>query len=131
MEEAFIALLLADSSLDAQVGNRIYWARRPQEIPAMPAIVLFRITGDRDNHMTAASGLVFSRVQCDCYGETYASAKQTARALRDIVNGYNASSGGTDFQGIFIDSERDTNETEADGRHLFRTSIDLDIWHDE
>ena len=130
MEKALRALLRANAGLSALTGV-VDWGLRPQNDSSLPAVVLQRVYGGRDYHLTGASGLVESRVQADCYGETYGSAKGTANALMAIVNAYSATYDGVQFQRISIDSERDTNETEAADRHLFRTSIDLLIWHDE
>tara|TARA_R110000868_G_scaffold291244_2_gene551690 strand:+ start:305 stop:700 length:396 start_codon:yes stop_codon:yes gene_type:complete len=131
MEEAFIGILLADSGLSALVSTRMSWGKRPQNQSDLPAVVLYRITGMRDYNLDGASGLVDSTVQCDCYAETYSSAKATARALMTAINAYDQTSSGVAFQRISIDSERDTNETESNGRYLFRCSVDLSIWHDE
>ena len=132
MEEALVSLLLNDSGLTSRVDNRVYWARRPQDVSALPVITLFRVSAPRDYHMQGASGLVESRVQCDLFGAKYSETKLSARALMAAINGYSGTFSGTQFQRISIENERDTNETESDaGRHLFRTSIDLLIWHDE
>lgn len=132
MEEALVSLLLADASLAALVSTRIYWGKRPQDVSTLPAVILSRVYGGRDYAMSGATGLVESRVQCDCYGASYGATKATARALMTAVNAYSATTGGVHFQRISIDGERDTNETEsAASGYLFRTSIDLLIWHDE
>jgi hypothetical protein len=132
MEEAFPSLLTGASGVTDLVGTRIYWGRRSQSTSALPAIVLTRVSGVRDYHMLDASGLVQSRVQVDCFAESYASAKSTARAVRDAVNSYSGTVGSTVFQHVTIDSERDYDETESGAdRHLFVTSLDLLIWHTE
>lgn len=131
MEEALRSILLGDAGVSAQVGTRVAWGRRPQSDATLPAIVLHKITGIRDYVMSGASGMVESRVQVDCYGTTYAAAKQAARAVMTAVNSYSGTVSGTVFQRISIDGERDTNEADTAGNNLHRTSIDLMIWHDE
>jgi len=131
MEEALVTLLLADGTLSGLVGTRINWGVRPQANSTLPAIVLNRITGVRDYSLDGPTNLISSTVQCDCYGQSYGSAKQAARALMGVVNGYDQTASGVQFQRISIESERDTNETESPGRYLFRCSIDIAIWHDE
>ncbi|MEW7009491.1 tail completion protein gp17 [Lentilitoribacter sp. EG35] len=132
MEEALIALLLADSGLAALVGSRVFIGQRPQNKSDLPAVLLSKVSAPRDYHMAGPSNLIQSRFQCDCYGDDYRSAKLTARALMSVVNGYKGTQSGVVVQLISIDGERDGNETEsAADRHLFRTSIDLLIWHDE
>jgi len=121
MEEALTALLATVA------GGRRYWMLAPQAA-ARPHVVLTRITGIRDYHAQGASGLVESRVQADCYGDTYTAAKGIARDIRNAVSGHRAGI----FKGIFIDSERDLPVSDAgEVNHLFRVSLDLIIHHGE
>ena len=132
MEEALRALLLANSGVTDLVSTRVNIGRRPQDVSDLPAIILRKVSAPRDYHFTGATDLIESRFQCDCYGKTYSSAKLTARALMAAVNAYSGTQSGVTIQRISIDSERDNNETESGAdRHLFNTSIDLLIWHDE
>lgn len=122
MEEALTALLAPVA------GERRYWGRKPQSDPARPYVVMQRIDGVRDYHMKGASGYVASRVQIDCYGETYTSTKATARAVRDTLSGYR----GGIIQGIFLDGERDLPAADAgEVTNLFRTSLDFMVHHKE
>jgi hypothetical protein len=121
MEEALTALLANVA------GGRRHWVRAPQNV-TKPFIVLNRVSGGRDYHMQGPSGFVTSRVQCDIYGETYTSAKTTARALVAAVSGHR----GPLIQGVFIDAERDLPaEDSGTVKNLFRVSIDLNITHSE
>lgn len=132
MEEALVDLLLADAGVAAAAGNRVWWNRAPQGRVETPYVVLRRISGQRDYHMAAPSGLVESRVQFDSYGKDYAAAKTTARAVQAVVSGYRGTAGGTVFQGIFIDTERDLPDAETPGAvdRLHAVSFDATIWHD-
>jgi hypothetical protein len=88
------------------------------------------ITAPRDYHSTGASGLRETRVQVDCWAETYAKAKGIARAVEAVVSGYSGTVGGVWFQGIFIDTERDDDTGNAgDGVTRYRTMLDLSVWH--
>lgn len=127
MEEALVAYLLADTSLAALVGARIHWVRSPQGTVS-PRIVLYRIAGARDMRMKGPTGLVASRVQCDCIGTSYGSAKATARALEARLSGYSGTRSNVVFQGAFLVGERDDFfDTETPDK-LFRTSLDFNIW---
>lgn len=128
MEEALVAFLLADAALDALVGNRIYWVRRPQDEEALPTVVLTKISHNADYHMTAPSGLFQTRLQVDCWGETFASVTNTARAVKNILSGASFTQSGIDFQGCFLDNERQLFEDEEPTR-LHRISMDFIIWH--
>ena len=126
MESALIAKLLATAGVTALVGQRINWSRRPQGA-ALPAIVLHRVSGLPDVHHAGASGLVVSRVQVDCWGEAYGSAKAVARAVQSAITAQTFTQGATRFDVILIDSERDDSTDET--TPLFRTSLDLMIHH--
>lgn len=128
MEESLAAYLLASAGLAALVAARIYWVRNPQA-GANPHVLLTRISGVRDTTFKGASGIVESRVQADCYGLTYASAKGVARAVEARLSGVKATQGSTIFDGCFLVGERDTFEDAATPDKLFRTSLDFMIWH--
>lgn len=137
MEEDFRTLLLTGGGspppLAGLVGTRVYWNERPQAT-ALPSVTLTRITGIPQYEMSAVSGLVMSRVQVDCWGQTYAAAKGVARAIKAAASGFRGTAGGTVFQGAFVDAERDmelepTIDNAAERFH--RVSLDFLIWHDE
>lgn len=130
MEEALRALLLSSADVQAAVSMRVSWVRRSRNSSELPAVVLTLISYEPDYVMTGPSGLIKSRVQADIYGQSAGEAKLTARALISVLNGYSGTKNNITFQRISIDSVRDFNEVEsAADRYLFRTSIDLLIWH--
>lgn len=121
MEQALTNLLAA-------VAHRRFWGRAPQAAPQRPYVVLSRISGVRGYHNRGADGLVASRVQIDCYGDTYISAHNTGNAIIATLSGYR---GGT-IQAVFIDSQRDlTGIDGSDPNELFRMSIDVIVHHSE
>ncbi len=131
MEKALIGFMLTDTALAALVGNRIDWQKRPQG-DALPSISLQRVSGGRDYSMQGATGLVQSRVQIDCWGETYVSTLDVARAVRDLLSGIRRNIGNLQLQGAFIDSERHDFEKEGNAAEGFhRISMDFQIWHSE
>jgi hypothetical protein len=126
MEAALIAKLLASTAVTNLVSVRINWSRRPQGA-ALPCIVLQRVSGLPDVHHAGASGLVVSRVQVDCWGASYGSAKAVARAVETAITAQTFTQGATRFDVILIDSERDDSTDET--TPLFRTSLDLMVHH--
>lgn len=123
MEAALLAKLLATAGVTALVGTRVNWSRRPQA-EVLPALVLNKIDGIPDVHHGGNSGLVVSRVQADCWGATYGSAKALANAVKAIT-AQTFTQGAVRFDCILIDSERDSTTDET--TPLFRTSLDLMI----
>lgn len=130
MEEALRAYLLGSSGLTALVSTRVQWGVLAQSM-AYPAVVLTRIDGLPDYAMDGPTGLVSSRVQADCWGETYASVKAVARQVKARISGVDATQSGVVLRGGFIEGERDSFEVGAGAADLFRVSLDFIIWHSE
>jgi hypothetical protein len=124
MEAALIARLLATAGVTALVSTRINWKRRPQAEP-LPAIVLHVVSRIPDVTHGGRSGLIVSRVQVDCWGATFGSAKAVARAVENALTAQTFTQGSVRFDAILIDSERD--DTTDETTPLFRTSLDLMI----
>ena len=125
METALLAKLLATAGVTALVSTRINWARRPQGEP-LPCIVLHRIDGSPDVHHGGASGLLDSRVQVDCWGASYKTAKAIARAVEAAVTAQTFTQGAVRFDVILLVDERDSTFDEKPDT-LFRTSLDLTV----
>lgn len=130
MEESFVALLLAASGLSALVSARIFWGKAPQSVAA-PYVVLSRVSGIPDYHLQGPSGLVQSRVQADCYGTTYASAKGVARQVEARLSGFRGPHGTTQFDGVFKVGERDLYNDDPTPAALHAVSMDFTLWHKE
>ena len=126
MEEALTTIL------STVAGGRRYWVQAPQSLSTRPYLVMHRVSGNRDMHLTGPSRYVRSRVQIDVYGESYSQTKTTARAVRDAVSGFVGTIGGVQIQRINVESERDLPDDDTgEITELFRTSMDLMIHHDE
>ena len=130
MEIALLSLVTGDASVTALLGDRINWLRRPEDVSALPAMVMQRIGGTPAYDFSGPSGITESRVQFDIWGATYEAAKSAANAVEDLISGYRGTVGSTDFQGIFIDSHRDSEDAELkEQTRLFRVTIDARVWH--
>ena len=128
MEEALVAFLLADAGLASLVGSRIHWVRSPQGA-ASPRVVLYAIAGMRDMSLNnGPTGFISSRVQCDCIGISYGSAKSVARALEARLSGYSGTLGLVRVEGAFLVGERDDYFDTDTPDKVFRTSLDFNIW---
>jgi hypothetical protein len=128
MEEGIIARLLATSGVTALVSTRIFPGRRPQA-SALPSIVLTTISGAPLYSDDGEAGLASARIQIDCWGATYTSAKTVARAVKAALSAFVGDAGGITFQNILVDAERDFSEGGADAaEYLHRTNLDLIVW---
>lgn len=90
-EQVVYALLVADVSMAAAVGTKIYPNLAP-ESATRPYQVLTRIDGVQEHHVRAASGCSRVRIQLDSYADTYAAAKALARLARMALDGYQSAS---------------------------------------
>lgn len=127
MEEQLIQRLLAAAGVTALVSQRIWPGRRSQG-STLPAIVAHRIDGGREYHLKGDSGLSAARMQIDCWGDSYASAKRVARAVVASMSGARWTAGGVRFDGVLIEDESDDTFDEG-GQALFRTRLDLMVHH--
>jgi len=121
MEEDLRALLLASTAVTTLAGTRVNFGVNPQGA-ARPNVVLNVIDGAEGMTMSGPDGLSQSRVQVDCYGDTYSAAKTLARAVIATLNGHHDNN----FRGVFHVTTRDTREggtNEAD--RPYRTSLDF------
>jgi hypothetical protein len=107
MEEALIAYLLAGPAVAALLGDRLTPGVRTQGAP-LPAGVFNVISDLPDYTNSGPSGTVQARIQLAAYGDTYASAKALARAMRDRISGLRVTTGGWHIQGVFQQNARDT-----------------------
>jgi hypothetical protein len=128
MEEALIALLLADPGVATVAGDRVHWLRRPQG-EATPALVLTRVGGGHAYTYGGRDELIETRVQIDAWAETYGAAKALARAVTSLLSGYRATSG--PIRSAFLNAERDGLQDADPFGTLARVSLDFTIWHQE
>lgn len=127
MEAALIGRLLAAAEVAGLVGARITPGRRDQG-GALPAVVLHRISGLPDYHLTAASGLEASRVQLDCWAATYGEAKAVAQAIKANLSAARWATQAVRIDAVLIEAERDDSFDEG-ASALYRTSLDLMVHH--
>lgn len=124
MEEQLRAILLADSAVTALVpAARISWHARPQGSP-LPAIVM-HVINDRDTYTVSdVTDFGQARVQIDCWGATYPSAKAVSRAVRAALAGHRDAV----FSRVWLAGARDTQDYAADGTgDLPGVSLDFEI----
>jgi len=127
VEEELRTLLRSTSSVTSIVGQRIEWVAQPQGA-ALPAIVLNTVSGFDGIHMNG-TGPYEGRVQADCYGLTYTTAKTASRAVIEALNAYR----GGGFLFIQHVSTRDSREGSSnEAERPYRASLDFNItWRPE
>lgn len=107
--------LLADASVAALVGTRIYPVKLPQGMNGS-SIVFNEISGQGDHHNEGPSGLVRVRMQIGAWSTMADGAHALFLAVKEAIDGYQGMMGSVYVQGVFIDSWRDIDDTVANLR---------------
>lgn len=126
LETELRARLAADAGVSALVAARIYPLRLPQT-PVYPALTYRRVSGLGVHNLSGAAGRGRSRIQVDCWAETYLGAQALAAAARASLDGFNGTLV-TLRAVIFRENELDDFE---DAPELYRVIQDWRISHDD
>lgn len=122
---ALRARLIADATVLAAVGQRVYWITRPQ-LSVLPSITLQTVVGAKPQTMLGFDGLDRSIVQIDVWGDTDLSVFNIKEAVvAALIVPSNAN--GIKFERAFIDAIRDLGE-QVDTKFVYRASVDM-IFH--
>ncbi len=105
--------LLADGSIAALVGTRIYPLRLPEK-QVFPAVVLTRISGIRYSHLRGAGSLARPRYQVDSWATTHDGATALGSLCRQRLDG---------FKGTWTDDL--SPATEVDVAVIFENEMDM------
>lgn len=85
IEAAVRGILAADSGVLALVGSRVHAGPLPQG-GAYPAVNMYLITHDPDNHLNGPGNLPHERIQINAWGSTYAAADGLIKAVDNAIN---------------------------------------------
>jgi hypothetical protein len=111
------------AGLSALADARIYPMLLPQGA-TLPALTYQRVSGVQSYSHQGDSGLATVRMQVDCWGATYASAKAVAAQVKAALSGYTSSAIGR----CHLGAERDLYDPET-GR--YRVIIDFMVGYRE
>jgi len=128
MEEAIIQRLLGTAGVSAIVGTRVFPGSVPQA-SSLPAIVINTISGGPQYADDGEIGLDETRIQIDCWAETYSAAKLLGRQVRASLSAFVGTVDGVVFPYILLDVIRDMREPGANqSEYLYRTNMDFIVW---
>lgn len=117
--------LVNDATVAAIVGTRVYWEVRPQG-SSLPAIVMYLIAGERDQHLGGVMATQGNQVQFDCIAVSKSASVDLRQAVIAVIEP-RGTAGATEFQGGNVDLFRALVEDTADG--LVRTEqVRATIW---
>ena len=119
--------LIANAGLTALIGTRIYPSVLPQT-PTLPAVVYQTISDVREMLHDGPQGLPVARIQYDCWGVSYTSARNTANALRTAADGYRGAMGASAVGFASVLNMIDTYEPVT---QRYRTLVDVLIQRSE
>ena len=114
MTEAMVAMFKGGGT---DAGIRVYPLVAPDAV-VRPYIVFQRITANDENVLAGSSTLFNTRMQIDCYADTYAGVINLAAQIDALMNTWvnqNVSLGAQDLY-------------ESDVK-LYRIQVDYSIWH--
>lgn len=108
--------------------SRVYPSRVPEN-PTYPTVTYQRFVTERIYSHGGPSGLAYPRFQIDSYADTYAVAKQSANAIRTLLDGYK----GTMASGVYVSSCMSKNDRDFFDSitMIWRVSTDYIIGHQE
>ncbi|HEY3694063.1 DUF3168 domain-containing protein [Phenylobacterium sp.] len=134
MEELLVAYLLANAGLAALAGTQIKWAVLPQG-GTLPAVAMIEAGARRTRSLDGRDKLTGYRIRFSCWGETFASAVATKRALIVALDGLRAAPfRGVDLQGdmpSLVDAATD-GPAASNGSDIFhRAGFDALIWFED
>ncbi len=122
-ESLLYTRLTGHAGLAALVDTRVYPMLLPQGA-TLPALTYQRISTVQTYSHQGDSGLATVRMQVDCWGATYASAKAVAAQVKAALSGYTSSAIGR----CHLVAERDLYDPETGH---YRVIIDFMIGYQE
>lgn len=128
MEKDLRDFLLAGAGVAAIIADRATWGLRAQGEP-MPALGLHGISARRGYTMAGPSGLTGHLVQIDCWANTYRDAKALERAVVARLDEAKAAPLQAFVEDIREDSEAAEAPAPSGATGLFRSSLDVRVWH--
>jgi hypothetical protein len=127
ISEALRAFLLAQPSIAALVGTRIYPQVLPQK-PAYPAITYAQVSGIRVRGLDGPTGRARPRIAVNSWGASHREMDAVASAVRAALDGYAGPMGDLVVDSAVLDNEIEFFEEDA-GVH--RKLQDYIISHEE
>lgn len=123
---ALHARLTNDFDVAALVGTRVYPVIVPQNAQ-MPYVRYQTISDPRPEHLGGYDGARVTRVQADCFAQTYSAGRQLAEAIIAAL-AEPAQVTGVRFGRIKAEGPRDLGEDTPKG-FIHRASVDLLVEH--
>lgn len=127
MEEQLVARLIRPASaVVSVVGNRVNWLERPTG-ETLPSVTLQVASGGEAYNHEARQDLSYARLQVDCWGKSYLSAKQVARSvISELEQPFENEAISFDEALVINDFDR-RPETLTGGTRVFSVLLEFDL----
>jgi hypothetical protein len=86
--DALFSVVTGASAVSSLIGMRFYPAVLPKD-PTLPAAV-YRFVGGSNTPTMDTRGFQRSRLQIDCFGDTYSDAVNLRKAIAQTLGGYSS-----------------------------------------
>jgi len=126
-EEGLRTLVLSNGSVAGLIGTRLYPNKLPQS-PTYPAVVYERVGSSAVRRLGGGANRIRPRIRFHCWAETYGAAKNTAEALRDLLDGYRGAAGAFQIDDSTFETDIDDYDDDA---KVHRVIIDFRLSHPE
>lgn len=118
--------LIADGDVTAVVGSKIYWGIVPQGT-TRPYVRLNTASDPRPEHLKGYQVARTTRVQADCFGDSYGAARGLAEKIITVLADPGVTAG-VHFGRIKAEGPTDLGEDTANG-FVHRALLDLIVEH--
>lgn len=127
IDEAFYTILANDAGVSAEVVDRIYPDKLPQNV-VYPAIRLSLVT---ENHSPVAGGvddLPLAGMDVDVFASSREKANEVSELVRSALDGYNGTVNGLVIQAIMMKNRQHFYD---DDENVFQTSNDFSAYFEQ
>ena len=131
-EAVLLRALLADPAVALHVGRQVYAVLAPQSAE-YPFVTYRRASIDREQTLGPPMGVPRVSVEYQVYGQTYEQARETADAIRSVLDGYGGAALGCTVSQVSLESESDDFVTLAGGDlpPAYQITMTFDVWWQE
>lgn len=126
IETGIYKLLLADPTVSALVGKRVFYQAMPENTK-LPAIVFWIVTSDSEFTLDGPDSLTARRYQFDAYASEAFAARALIEAVRDAIEGIHTLPDGTVVQSAIHQRDADLPLEVGPGGFVFRSYLDIEL----
>lgn len=126
IEQSMFSLLSTTPAITAIANDRVFFNVRPQD-ERRPSLVLTRVGTQYFRTFKTVSGSIKGSIQIDALASTYRVAKELAKAVRNLLDGYVGYVTDTRFRWIQVDDETDIPTVPLVGKAEPTYGVSLDV----